>query len=70
MKPGWPRRAQRYRYLFENVGGKVFDAVMKLVNDFARIPLCGRIAHYNDTEAPQGPDKLSAFLTKLLVKRC
>ena len=54
---------------FENVGGKVFDAVMKLVNDFARIPLCGRIAHYNDTEAPQGPDQLSAFLTKLLVKR-
>ena len=49
---------------FENVGGKVFDAVMKLVNDFARIPLCGRIAHYNDTEAPQGPDQLSAFLTK------
>jgi NADPH-dependent curcumin reductase CurA len=54
---------------FENVGGKVFDAVMKLVNDFARIPLCGRIAHYNDTEAPQGPDQLPAFLTKLLVKR-
>ncbi|MBU83795.1 NADP-dependent oxidoreductase [Alcanivorax sp.] len=54
---------------FENVGGKVFDAVMKQVNDFARIPLCGRIAHYNDTEAPQGPDQLPAFLTKLLVKR-
>ncbi|MDX1803496.1 MAG: NADP-dependent oxidoreductase [Alcanivorax sp.] len=54
---------------FENVGGKVFEAVMKRVNDFARIPLCGRIAHYNDTEAPAGPDQLPAFLTKLLVKR-
>src|SRR5699024_3107561 len=30
---------------FENVGGDVLDAALELVNDFARIPVCGRIAH-------------------------
>jgi NADPH-dependent curcumin reductase CurA len=54
---------------FENVGGKVFDAVMRLVNDFARIPVCGRIAHYNDTGVPEGPDRLTAFMGKVLVNR-
>ncbi|WP_349557954.1 NADP-dependent oxidoreductase [Marinobacter sp. NFXS9] len=54
---------------FENVGGKVFDAVMKRVNVFARIPVCGRIAHYNQTELPEGPDRLIPFMGKVLVKR-
>lgn len=54
---------------FENVGGDVFDAVLGLLNDFARIPVCGRIAHYNDTEAPPGPDRRSALMTQVLVKR-
>ncbi|ASK33598.1 NADP-dependent oxidoreductase [Alcanivorax sp. N3-2A] len=54
---------------FENVGGKVFDAVMRLVNDFARIPVCGRIAHYNDTGAAEGPDRLVGFMGKVLVNR-
>ena len=40
---------------FENVGGKVFDAVLPLLNNFARIPVCGLIAHYNATEPPPGP---------------
>ena len=54
---------------FENVGGETFDAVMELVNDFARIPVCGRIAHYNDTAMPEGPDRLPGFMGKVLVKR-
>ncbi|MEH6561383.1 MAG: zinc-binding dehydrogenase, partial [Marinobacter sp.] len=54
---------------FENVGGRVFDAVMTLVNDFARIPICGRIAHYNQTSLPEGPDRLVPFMGKILVKR-
>lgn len=54
---------------FENVGGKVFDAVMKRVNDFARIPVCGRIAHYNQTSLPEGPDRLIPFMGKVLIKR-
>src|SRR5690242_2146065 len=37
---------------FENVGGAVFDAVLPLLNARARVPLCGLIAQYNDTELP------------------
>ncbi len=54
---------------FENVGGKIFDAVMKLVNDFARIPVCGRIAHYNQTKLPEGPDRLIPFMGQILTRR-
>ena len=43
---------------FENVGGKVFEAAFPLLNDFARIPVSGLIAHYNDTELPAGPNQV------------
>ena len=36
---------------FENVGGRVFDAVMPRLNTFARIPVCGLIAQYNAAKA-------------------
>lgn len=54
---------------FENVGGAILDAVRPLLNIGARIPLCGLISQYNDTEAPPGPDQLPGFLQMLLFKR-
>lgn len=54
---------------FENVGGKVFDAVLPLLNPSARIPVCGLIAHYNDTKLPAGPDRLGLLTRTLLIKR-
>ncbi len=54
---------------FENVGGPVFDAVMGLLNDFARIPVCGLIAHYNATSLPEGPDRIPRLMRQILVKR-
>lgn len=54
---------------FENVGGKVFDAVLPLLNPAARIPVCGLIAHYNDTALPAGPDRLGLLTRTLLIKR-
>ena len=54
---------------FENVGGAVFDAVLPLLNVRARIPLCGLIAHYNDTGLPPGPDRLGLLEGTLLTKR-
>jgi NADPH-dependent curcumin reductase CurA len=54
---------------FENVGGKVFDAVLPLLNPKARIPLCGLVAHYNATELPPGPDRLPLLAGTLLRKR-
>ena len=54
---------------FESVGGAVFDAVLPLLNTGARVPLCGMISHYNDTELPAGPDRLGLLTRTLLVKR-
>ena len=34
---------------FENVGGRIFDAVLPLLNAFARIPFCGYISEYDET---------------------
>ncbi|MBW3696048.1 NADP-dependent oxidoreductase [Vibrio sp. T187] len=54
---------------FENVGGKVFDAVMPLLNTGARIPVCGLISQYNATSLPEGPDRMSSLVATLLIKR-
>ncbi|HYB35969.1 MAG TPA: NADP-dependent oxidoreductase [Mycobacterium sp.] len=35
---------------FENVGGAVFNAVFPLLNTYARVPVCGLVSGYNDTE--------------------
>ena len=54
---------------FENVGGAVFDAVLPLLNNFARVPVCGLIAHYNATELPTGVDRVPLLLRNILTKR-
>jgi len=54
---------------FENVGGPVWDAVFPLLNDFARIPVCGLVAMYQATSAPAGPDRTPALLSAILRKR-
>jgi NADPH-dependent curcumin reductase len=53
---------------FENVGGKVFDAVFALLNAHARIPLCGVIAEYNQPQPVSGPS-LRALLTNRVMIR-
>lgn len=54
---------------FENVGGQVFEAVLPLLNEFARVPVCGLIAHYNATGLPPGPDHLPQLMHLTLTKR-
>ncbi len=54
---------------YENVGGKVFDAVWPLLNSAARVPVCGVVSQYNATEQAQGPDRLPGFISTLLKKR-
>jgi len=39
------------------------------LNVSARIPLCGLIAHYNDTGAQQGPDRLGLLTRTMLTRR-
>lgn len=54
---------------FENVGGVVWDAVLPLLNIRARVPVIGVIAHYNEAESPQGPDRLPKTMSAVLQKR-
>jgi NADPH-dependent curcumin reductase CurA len=53
---------------FENVGGAVADAVFRRLNRHARIPVCGVVAYYNATSAPDGPDQLPGFMRRILTQ--
>lgn len=53
---------------FENVGGSSWEAVMPLLNNHARVPVCGLIAHYNQSELPPGPDRMSMLQGMILRK--
>jgi len=46
---------------FENVGGEVLDAVLRVMNPFSRIALCGLISQYNAVE-PYGLKNARSFL--------
>lgn len=48
---------------FDNVGGTISDNVLSLINDGARIPICGQIALYNLTKLDMGPRIQSLLLT-------
>lgn len=52
---------------WENVGGKVLEAVVPLMNVAGRIPVCGTIAWYSAT--PEGPNTLPMVWRSILTKR-
>ncbi len=54
---------------FENVGGAVLKAVAPLLNNFARVPVCGLIAQYNMSGLPSGPDWSPMLMGLTLIKR-
>lgn len=49
---------------FENVGGRVLDAILSHLNAFSRIPFCGYVSEYNP-----GPGYGVRHLRQLLVSR-
>jgi NADPH-dependent curcumin reductase CurA len=49
---------------FENVGGEILDAVLTLINDKARIVLCGLISSYNADKPVPGPYMFRNILMK------
>jgi NADPH-dependent curcumin reductase CurA len=53
---------------FENVGGKVFAAALRVINRGARIPLCGMIADYNATSDPGGPHLRPLLVQRAMIK--
>jgi len=54
---------------FENVGGAIWEAVLPLLNDFARVPVSGLIAQYNGVPPGDGTDRLPATMRQILSKR-
>jgi NADPH:quinone reductase len=48
---------------FDNVGGEISDAVLSLINNGARIPVCGQISLYNESIVPMGPRIQPILLT-------
>jgi NADPH-dependent curcumin reductase CurA len=65
LKDACPKGIDVY---FENVGGAVFEAVFPLLNVFARVPVCGLIAQYNDTQATV-PKWASSMMRNVLTRR-
>jgi NADPH-dependent curcumin reductase len=57
---------------FENVGGPIWQAVLPLLNRFARVPVCGVIAHYNGVAGAGRdmlPETMLAIVRRSLVLR-
>src|SRR5205807_1406731 len=53
LKDACPKGIDVY---FDNVGGDVLKTVLRQINLFGRIPLCGHVSQYNATELPAGPN--------------
>ena len=47
---------------FDNVGAEHLQAAIMHMRPFGRIPLCGAIAQYNDTEPRPGPNNLAVAI--------
>jgi NADPH-dependent curcumin reductase len=65
LKDACPKGIDVY---FDNVGGDVLKAVLKLINQNARIPLCGIISQYNATDLPPGPNLAPILVNRALIK--
>lgn len=71
LKKACPDRIDIY---YENVGGHIFKTILPLLNNFARIPVCGAITYYNDGATLQEPGfnlrkifaKMKAFIRLFL----
>lgn len=51
---------------YDNVGGEILDACLKLMNFKGRIPTCGLISQYNATEPVPGPYNYQMILMQRL----
>jgi NADPH-dependent curcumin reductase CurA len=54
---------------FENAGGAIWWAVFPLLNEFARVPLCGLVAKYSGAELDVGADRTMEVLERTLLFR-
>lgn len=49
---------------FDNVGGKILDAALALINLHGRVPLCGMISQYTATGPVAGPANLANLISR------
>lgn len=54
---------------FESVGGKTFNTVLPLMNNFARIPVCGLISAFSTPQNPEDGIIPPTLMRSILVKR-
>ena len=54
---------------FEQVGGKIMEAVLARMKLFGRIPLCGMISQYNDVDSTEPPGIWTMMLMRRLTVR-
>ncbi|MGZ5828098.1 MAG: NADP-dependent oxidoreductase [Xanthobacteraceae bacterium] len=66
LKTACPKGIDVY---FENVGGKIFEVIVPLLNTYARVPVCGVIAQYNDNVSTQAANWVPALMRTVLTKR-
>ena len=62
-------RARRHRRLLRERRrrGRSTRCCRRL-NKYARVPVCGLVANYNATSAPEGPDRLPGFMGQVLTQ--
>jgi NADPH-dependent curcumin reductase CurA len=66
LKAACPKGIDVY---FENVGGKIFESIVPLLNNYARVPVCGVIAQYNSTEGVSQTNWVPTLMRNVLSKR-
>jgi len=54
---------------FENVGGDIMNTILAQMNPFGRMPLCGLISQYNNTDLAPGPANFGSILVNRLNVR-
>jgi NADPH-dependent curcumin reductase CurA len=54
---------------FENVGGRIFEIIVPLLNNYARVPVCGVISQYNAVNGTQERNWVPALMRIVLSKR-
>ena len=66
LKKGAPKGIDVY---FENVGGLQLEAALTHMRPYGRVPVCGMIAHYNDTldQRTPGPRNLTEIIYKQIT---
>jgi NADPH-dependent curcumin reductase len=66
LRAACPKGADIY---YENVGGAIFDAVLPVLNKFARVAVCGNVAEYNVVARPDVPDRIAPLMLAILGQR-